>query len=242
LYRLSPRSELIRLTQVNEDRLRDIDMPKVKRLSSAGWMITPAGARDPVPTVVLIQDSPNAGPANAWSRHWNPMLFAAPGYAVVGMADSTDLPSAIDAENACIVGDGAHGGYWVYQVASEWSRQPRCLIANGGVADTSAMAYQTDEPWMHDWSARANPLHRAQAWRTPLLILHGERNFRVPYTQSVAAFTAARRHNVPSRLVVFPDEGVGVEAPKNAIQWYGEVFNWLDRWLSAGRDNANVAQ
>jgi dipeptidyl aminopeptidase/acylaminoacyl peptidase len=80
-------------------------------------------------------------------------------------------------------------------------------------------------------NSRWNPLHLIGAWRTPVLILHGERNFQVPYTQSLAAFTAAQRSNVPSRLVVFPDEGVSVQGPKNTIQWYGEICNWLDRWL-----------
>jgi dipeptidyl aminopeptidase/acylaminoacyl peptidase len=105
------------------------------------------------------------------------------------------------------------------------------LIANGGVVDATRMAYETDEPWMRDWQKLSDPLHHVSAWRTPLLILHGERNFRVPYTQSLVAYTAAQQRNVPSRLVVFPDEGIQLRAPKNTIQWYGEVFNWLDRWL-----------
>jgi dipeptidyl aminopeptidase/acylaminoacyl peptidase len=113
------------------------------------------------------------------------------------------------------------------------------LIVNGGVIDAPSMSFETDEPWMHDWQAVStsgrnnprNPLQLVSAWRTPVLILHGEKNTRVPYVQSLAAFTAAQRRDVPSRLVVFPDEGVLVQAPKNTIQWYGEVFNWLDRWL-----------
>jgi dipeptidyl aminopeptidase/acylaminoacyl peptidase len=76
------------------------------------------------------------------------------------------------------------------------------------------------------------PVAFVGAWRTPLLILHGEKNYRVPYTQSLVAFTAAQRRNVPSRLVVFPEEGIRVRTPKDTIQWYGEVFNWFDRWLS----------
>jgi dipeptidyl aminopeptidase/acylaminoacyl peptidase len=87
-----------------------------------------------------------------------------------------------------------------------------------------------------------NPLQDVDAWRTPLLILHGEKNFRVPYAQSLAAFTAAQRRNVPSRLVVFPDEGVQVQTPKNTIQWVGEVFNWLDRWLLQRQEAANLAR
>jgi dipeptidyl aminopeptidase/acylaminoacyl peptidase len=158
----------------------------------------------------------------------------------LGLAAAVSRFPAVDPENICIAGDGAYGGYLAYRIAGEWSRQPRCLIANGGVVDATSISYQTDEPWMHDWRALStssrngprNPLQLVQTWRTPLLILHGEKNFRVPYVQSLAAFTAAQRRNVPSRLVVFPDEGVQVQTPKNTIQWYGEVFNWFDRWLS----------
>lgn len=245
VYRLSTRGELKRLTAINEDRLSDIDLPHVERFDS-GWMVAPAAPRVRLPTLLLIHDESNA--ANSWSRHWNPMLFAAPGYAVLsvgvrdsskrvldelrlGLAAAANRFSALDPENVCIAGNGAYGGLLAYRIAGEWSRQPRCLIANGGVVDAASIAYQTDEPWMHDWQALSDPLHHVSAWRTPLLILHGEKNFRVPYTQSLVAFTAAQQRNVPSRLVVFPDEGIQLQAPKNTIQWYGEVFNWLDRWL-----------
>jgi dipeptidyl aminopeptidase/acylaminoacyl peptidase len=251
LYRVAADGRLQRLTAINEDRLRDIDVPRIERFelkSGAGWMIAPESHRNRLPTLVLIHDGAYTQPANAWSRNWNPMLFSAPGYAVIGierdrhaledlsrsLAAAASRYPAVDAENVCIAGDGAYGGFLAYRIAGEWSRQPRCLIANGGVVDAFGMSHQTDEPWMHRWEEAGshwNPVHRVGAWRTPLLILHGEKNFRVPYSQSLVAFTAAQRRNVPSRLVVFPDEGVSVQAPKNTIQWYGEVFNWLDRWL-----------
>lgn len=259
LYQRSAAGELRRLTAINADRLRDIELPRVERFNFKGakgttvsaWSIAP---KEHLPTVLLIQDE--AELTNGWSRDWNPLLFAAPGYAVMGIdslaledlrlglsAAAAHIP-AVDTDNVCIAGNGAYGGYLAYRVAGEWSRQPRCLIANGGVVDALSMSYQTDEPWLHDWQGASqwNPLHRVSAWHTPMLILHGERNFRVPYSQSLVAFTAAQRRYVPSRLVVFPDEGRQVQAPKNTIQWYGEVFNWLDRWLFQ-RDgtNANLA-
>jgi dipeptidyl aminopeptidase/acylaminoacyl peptidase len=271
MYRLSADGDLIRLTAINEDRLREIDIPRVERFEFKGakaarvsaWMIAPEAHRGRLPTLLLIHDGLHAESANAWSRHWNPLLFAAPGYAVVGVdfhrttgsrierdrlalkdvsrglaAAASRFPTA-DPTRVCIAGNGAYGGFLAYRIAGEWSRQPRCLIANGAVVDATSLSYQTDEPWMHDWleastagrNDHRSPLHLVSAWRTPLLILHGERNFRVPYTQSLAAFTASQRRNVPSRLVVFPDEGVSLQLPKNTIQWYGEVFNWLDRWL-----------
>ena len=263
-YRISSEGQLTRLTALNADRWNDIETAHVERFEFKGarnatvsaWKIAPDAARGRLPTVLLIHDGAQAQPANSWSRHWNPLLFASPGYTVIGVDFHTKGPraerdplaleelkravAAVDAANVCIVGDGAYGGYLAYRIAGEWSRQPRCLIANGGVVDATSISYQTDEPWMHDWQAlstsgrnnHGNPLRFVEAWRTPLLILHGEKNFRVPYAQSLVAFTAAQRREVPSRLVVFPDEGVRVQTPKNTIQWYGEVFNWLDRWLS----------
>jgi dipeptidyl aminopeptidase/acylaminoacyl peptidase len=261
LYRISADGQLRRLTSINEDRLCDIDTPRVDRFEFKGakgarvsaWMIAPEASVGRLPTVLLIHDGPYSEPLNGWSRAWNPVLFSAPGYAVIGIerdrlalddlrlglaAAASRFPT-VDTENVCIAGNGAYGGLLAYRVAAEWTRQPRCLIANGGVVDPTRISYETDEPWMHDWqkpgttgrNGRGNPLRPVSAWRTPMLILHGERNFRVPYTHSISAFTAAQRRNVPSRLVVFPDEGVAVQAPKNTIQWYGEVFNWLDRWL-----------
>jgi len=252
-----------RLSDFQAPRLERFNFKGAKGATVSAWMVAPAAAQGRLPTMLLIHDGPYAEPANSWSRSWNPSLIAATGYAVIGidfhsagarterdrlalddlrlgLAGAGDRFPAVDPENVCIVGDGAYGGYLAYRIAGQWSRQPRCLIANGGVVDAASMAYETDEPWMHGWQAvsitgrnnTSNPLQRVAAWRTPVLILHGEKNFRVPYTQSLMAFTAAQQRNVPSRLVVFPDEGVQLQAPKNTIQWYGEVFNWLDRWLA----------
>jgi len=72
------------------------------------------------------------------------------------------------------------------------------------------------------------------AWKTPQLVITSENDFRIPYTQGIGAFTALQRRNIPSRLLVFPDENHWVLKPKNSIQWYDEVFGWLNRWLGSG--------
>lgn len=253
LYRVSGDGQVTRLSAINADRLQDIDLPRLEWIDFKGaqgaaasaWKMSYAAKRGPLPTLLVIPNELEGEAANGWSRHWNALLFSAPGYAVVGIQSQGSNSAAlddlqlglsavgVDVDQVCVAGDGAYGGLLVYRIAGAWSRQPRCLIANGGVVDAASMALQADEPWMHDWQeSSVNPLQFVGAWRAPLLILHGERNFRVPYVQSVMAFTAAQRGNVPSRLVIFPDEGVRTEAPKNAIQWYGEVLNWIDRWLS----------
>ena len=79
-----------------------------------------------------------------------------------------------------------------------------------------------------------------QNWRTPMLIIHSERDFRIPYSQGLAAFNALQRRDIPSRLLVFPDENHWVLKPLNSIQWYREVDRWLDQWLRRGGGDATA--
>jgi dipeptidyl aminopeptidase/acylaminoacyl peptidase len=93
LYRVSAGSQLARLTAINEDRLREIEVPHLerfefkasKRAIASAWMIAPPARQGRLPTVLLIHDGQEAEPANSWSRHWNPWLFSAPGYVVTGV-------------------------------------------------------------------------------------------------------------------------------------------------------------
>ena len=72
------------------------------------------------------------------------------------------------------------------------------------------------------------------AWKAPILFIHGEKDFRIPYTQGIAGFTAAQRRGVESRLVIFPDENHWTLKPKNSMQWYGEVLGWLGKYAPTG--------
>jgi dipeptidyl aminopeptidase/acylaminoacyl peptidase len=105
------------------------------------------------------------------------------------------------------------------------------------------MTYETDELWADKWDhggrlyheapseyERWNPANEVARWRTPQLVITGERDFRTPDTQATAAFTALQLRHVPSRLMVFPDEGHWIQKPQNSLQWYTEVFRWMDRW------------
>ena len=66
-------------------------------------------------------------------------------------------------------------------------------------------------------------------------MITSENDFRIPYTQGIAAFTALQRRNIPSRLLIFPDENHWVLKPKNSVQWYDEVFGWMRQWLGQGQ-------
>jgi len=79
-----------------------------------------------------------------------------------------------------------------------------------------------------------NPIHYVKNWRTPMLVIHGEKDFRVPYTQGIGTFTALQRRGVESRLIVFPDENHWILKPQNSRLWYAEFFAWLARYAPGG--------
>jgi dipeptidyl aminopeptidase/acylaminoacyl peptidase len=78
---------------------------------------------------------------------------------------------------------------------------------------------------------RHNPVGHVEAWKTPMLVVHGALDYRVPETQALATFTALQRRGVPSELLWFPDENHWVLKPANSVLWHETVVGWLDRWL-----------
>jgi dipeptidyl aminopeptidase/acylaminoacyl peptidase len=129
-------------------------------------------------------------------------------------------------------------------IEGRWPDRFKCLVQHDGVFDVRAMAYETEELWFDEWEHGGKPYHEAaeeyerwnpvnyvSAWKTPMLVVTGEKDFRIPYTQGLASFTALQRKEIPSRLLVFPDENHWVLKPKNSIQWYDEVFKWMGQHL-----------
>jgi dipeptidyl aminopeptidase/acylaminoacyl peptidase len=181
---------------------------------------------------------------DAINRDWGggPLEDLRAGLAAAGQQDR-----ALDITNACALG-GSYGGFMVNWIAGNWPDGFRCLVSHSGVFDQRAMAYETEELWFTEWEfggpyfereaaasyERNNPVNFVRNFRTPMLILHGERDFRIPYSQSLGLFNALQRRNIPSRLVVFPDENHWILKPQNSIQWYREVNRWLDQYLRGG--------
>jgi len=165
----------------------------------------------------------------------------------LGLAAAGRQDPQLDVANACALG-GSYGGYMVNWIAGRWPEGFKCLVSHAGVFDLRAMSYETEELWFTEWEfggpyydddaaevmERWNPVHHVENWRTPILFIHGERDFRVPYTQSIAGFTAAQRRGVTSRLVMYPDENHWILKPWNSIQWYREIHSWLQRYLQPG--------
>ena len=164
----------------------------------------------------------------------------------LGLAYATAHDPQLEAANACALG-GSYGGYMMNWIEGQWPDRFKCIVQHDGVFDARAMAYETEELWFDEWEHGGHPYYEAPAefekwnpvnfvtnWATPQLVITSENDFRIPYTQGIAAFTALQRLNIPSRLLVFPDENHWVLKPKNSVQWYDEVFGWMDRWMGRG--------
>jgi dipeptidyl aminopeptidase/acylaminoacyl peptidase len=164
-----------------------------------------------------------------------------------GLAAATAKFDWLDGNNACALG-ASYGGYMMNWIEGRWPDRFKCIVQHDGVFDARAMAYETEELWFDEWEhggkayfedpaafEKWNPVNYVDRWKTPMLVITGEKDFRIPYTQGIAAFTALQRREVPSRLLVFPNENHWVLKPKNSRQWYGEVIGWMDRWTKRGQ-------
>ena len=171
-----------------------------------------------------------------------------------GLAAATAKYGWLDGDKACALG-ASYGGYMMNWIEGNWPDRFKCIVQHDGVFDARAMAYETEELWFDEWEhggkayfedpaafEKWNPVNHVAAWMTPMLVITGEKDFRIPYTQGLASFTALQRRGIPSRLLVNPNENHWVLHPKESRQWYGEVLGWMDRWTGKGaRADMHVA-
>jgi dipeptidyl aminopeptidase/acylaminoacyl peptidase len=149
----------------------------------------------------------------------------------------------LDPQRMCALG-GSYGGYMVNWIAGAAPDRFRCLVNHAGVFDNRAMYYSTEELWFPEWEfggpefanpqgfAKHNPVDHVKDWKTPMLVIHGQKDYRVPYTQGLSAFTALQRRGIPSQWLMFPDENHWILKPANSMQWYEVVIDWMNRWTS----------
>ncbi|TMQ72178.1 MAG: S9 family peptidase [Candidatus Eisenbacteria bacterium] len=161
-----------------------------------------------------------------------------------------DVMRATDHLIACGLADpdrmaaagGSYGGYMAAWIAGHTDRF-RCIVNHAGVYDLLGQ-YASDvtqgraksmggEPWdgleaIERWS----PARFASGFSTPMLVLHGERDYRVPVTQGLACYGVLKAKGIPARLVYFPDENHWILKPRNSLLWYREVLGWLERWIA----------
>ena len=158
-----------------------------------------------------------------------------------GLAAAAERFSWMDADRACALG-ASYGGYMVNWIAGNWPDGFRCLVNHDGVFDQRIMYYGTEELWFPEWEhggtywesedgyERHNPANHVGEWQTPMLVIHGALDYRVPLEHGLGAFTALQRQGIPSEFLYFPDENHWVLSPANGIQWHETVLEWLARW------------
>jgi dipeptidyl aminopeptidase/acylaminoacyl peptidase len=158
-----------------------------------------------------------------------------------GLAAALEKFPWLDGDRMCALG-ASYGGYMINWMAGNWNAPFKCLVSHAGIFDNRSMGYTTEELWFDEWEhggpvfdvpqnyEKHNPANHVADWKTPMLVIHGQLDFRVPYSQGIAAFTALQRRGIPSRLLIFPNENHWVLRPANSIQWHREVENWLGQW------------
>ena len=159
--------------------------------------------------------------------------------------DDISKESYVDKDRLGCVG-ASFGGYSVYWLAGHHEGRFKCFIAHDGIFNLEQQYLETEEMWFPQWdlggpfwdknkvteSTYATSPHLfADKWDTPILCIHGEKDYRILYSQAVSAFQAARLRGVPAELLLFPDENHWVLKPQNGVLWQRTYFNWLDRWL-----------
>ena len=166
---------------------------------------------------------------------------------LVAIDDAAKNLPYVDRDHLGAVG-ASFGGFSVYYLAGHHDKRFKCFIAHDGAFNLDAMYTETEENWFSNWeyddaywnkdqtaNARKtyeNSPHRfVDKWDTPILCIHGEKDYRINATQGMSAFNAARMKGIEAELLIFPDENHWVLKPQNGILWQRTYFNWLDRWL-----------
>ncbi len=159
--------------------------------------------------------------------------------------DDVSTEPYVDSDRLGCVG-ASFGGYSVYWLAGHHDGRFKAFIAHDGIFNCQQQFVETEEMWFPQWDlggpywddndiARktyaSSPHLFIDKWDTPILCIHGEKDYRILYSQAVSAFQAARLRGVPAELLLFPDENHWVLKPQNGILWQRTYFNWLDKWL-----------
>ena len=159
---------------------------------------------------------------------------------IMAVVDHVASFSYVDPDRMAAAG-GSYGGYMVDWLLGHTTRF-KAFVSHAGVFDLRSMSGETEELWFTLWEfqgmpwdnpdvyAKWSPSHYVKDFKTPTLVIHGEQDFRVPYGQGLQLFTALQMQKVPSKLLVFPDEGHWVQKPQNTVLWYNSFLDWVGEW------------
>ena len=152
----------------------------------------------------------------------------------------------VDKDRLGCVG-ASYGGFSVFWLAGHHEKRFKAFIAHAGIFNLEQQYLETEEMWFANWDMggaywdkdntiaqrtyAASPHRTVDKWDTPILIIHGEKDYRILASQGMAAFNAAVLNNVPAQLLVYPDENHWISKPQNSILWQRTFFSWLNKWL-----------
>ncbi len=194
--------------------------------------------------------APNRRGLPSFGQEWNEQISGD-----YGGQNMKDYLSAIDAikkepyvdENRLAAVGASYGGFSVYWLAGNHNQRFRAFIAHDGMFNLESQYLETEEMWFVNWdlggsfwdktnktaqNSYANSPHKfVQNWDTPIMVIHGEKDYRIAATQGMSAFNAAVLRNVPAKFLYFPEENHWVLSPQNGILWQREFKSWLDKWL-----------
>ncbi|WP_305804427.1 S9 family peptidase [Stenotrophomonas sp. YIM B06876] len=148
----------------------------------------------------------------------------------------------LNGDKACALG-ASYGGFMVNWIAGNWNGPWKCLVNHDGVFDQRMMGYATEELWFTEWEQggtpyqkaanyeKFNPVNHVADWKKPMLIVHGQLDYRIPVEQGLGAFTALQRQGIESKFLYFPDENHWVLKPENSVQWHDTVNGWLKQHI-----------
>ena len=152
----------------------------------------------------------------------------------------------VDKDRLGAVG-ASYGGYSVYYLAGNHNKRFKCFISHAGIFNFEDQYSTTEEMWFANWdyggaywdkenkvaqrSYSFSPHNFVDKWDTPILVIAGENDFRIPYTQGMAAYNSAVLRGIPAEFLLFHDENHWVLKPQDGLLWQRTFFEWLDKWL-----------
>jgi len=192
--------------------------------------------------------APNRRGLPGFGRQWNDQISGDWGgqamQDLLCVSDNVAALPYVDQEKVAAIG-ASFGGYSIYWLMGHHENRFKAMIAHCGVFNLESMYGSTEELFFVNWDMggpywaneelknkyqKFSPHQFVKNWNTPLLVIHGQKDFRVPVTQGMEAFTAAQVQNVPSRFLYFPEEGHWVTSPQNSVLWHRVFFAWLNRF------------
>jgi dipeptidyl aminopeptidase/acylaminoacyl peptidase len=192
--------------------------------------------------------APNRRGLPSFGREWNDDISGDWGGQAMddylSAIDDAATEPYVDADKLGAVG-ASFGGYSVYWLAGNHNNRFKTFISHCGLFNLESWYGTTEEMFFANWDIggpywdttyaedylKNSPHKYVQNWNTPMLVIHGENDFRVPVSEGMQAFQAAQLRGIPSKFLYFPDEGHWVLKPQNGLLWHREFFGWLGEWL-----------